>query len=169
MGTILGTTTVFLQQKTDAGLQAVGAASVSHIMGLLSTPFPPASTPGEPPHLRTGRLASGVYYQVNSSEQVTIVSSRVDGDPMVPEWLELGTRVKPPLPKRPYMTPTMDATARICAPAVALAMAADSTLTAAQVASAAAHSRGLQLGLIKKGAEEYRAKHGHKPITWGGA
>ena len=111
-------------------------------------------------------LASGVRYGVDSPELVTITSSRVGGSPMVPEWLELGTMQ---MAARPYMTPTMDATARICAPAVALAMAADSTLTAAQVASAAAHSRGLQLGLIKKGAEEYRAKHGHKPITWGGA
>ncbi len=72
---------------------------------IISTPFPPSSSPGDPPHRRTGALMVGVDYTpvvVTSSEvSTTIYSSREEGttDENVPMALEYGTgKMKP----RPY-------------------------------------------------------------------
>jgi hypothetical protein len=53
--------------------EAVGGSIVSGIQQDISTPYPPASTPGTPPHKRTGNLIA----QTNHEVITTIGSGRI--------------------------------------------------------------------------------------------
>lgn len=80
---------------------------VTAIKEEIGTPYPPASTPGNPPHRRTGNLQEGVEQITTESRdgvETQIGSSRQEGDPRVPMWLEFGTD-KGQMAPRPYMSP----------------------------------------------------------------
>lgn len=127
MGQIVDAGVSFLDAAVGYTLELVGEASTDWIKKEISVAFPPASAPNTPPHRRTGQLFEGVYYEDKPDESiVTIASSRIGG--MVPEWLEFGT-VK--MTERPYMTPAMDNTERICADAVRFGMNPDAASAAA--------------------------------------
>lgn len=69
----------------------------------ISTPWPPASAPGQPPHRRTGRLHTGIMKFTGihgNSVRGIMVSQRPGGDPAVPSYLEHGTNR---MAARPYM------------------------------------------------------------------
>jgi hypothetical protein len=73
---------------------------------LVGTQFPPSSVPGEFPHRRTGGLQDGLNETTEIDEggvQSTFSSSRVEGNPLVPVYLELGTSR---MAARPFMTPS---------------------------------------------------------------
>lgn len=73
----------------------VGQKRVEVLQERLSTPYPPSGPAREgPPAKRTGNLHDGVYhesYADNTVVKETIVSSRPNGDPNVPLYLEIGT------------------------------------------------------------------------------
>jgi len=47
------------------GLERSGKHVVQDIRRAINVPFPPASSPGEPPHKRTGNLRANIAYKVN--------------------------------------------------------------------------------------------------------
>jgi hypothetical protein len=64
----------------------------------LGQPFPPSSSPGQPPHRRTGRLRASVAYEVDG------MTGRVGTNVQYGRWLELGTsRVD----ARPWLRPAL--------------------------------------------------------------
>jgi hypothetical protein len=81
--------------------------TVEEIKESISEPYPPASTVGNPPHMRTGNLRDGVQqitYETNDAVTSNVASSRAEGNPAVPLWMEFGTFRDPAAP-RPYMSP----------------------------------------------------------------
>lgn len=68
----------------------------------ISTPYPPASTPGHPPHLRTGKLRGSLYTRVWKGRDgwVATVGSNLNYS----YWLEFGTRRMRP---RPFLRPAL--------------------------------------------------------------
>ena len=94
-----------VQQRVTNVLTEEGEQSVSELQSALETPYPPASSPGEYPHRRTGNLQSGIESQVHTDQydvELTVASSRINGNPHVPSFLEFGTSRMAP---RPYMRP----------------------------------------------------------------
>jgi len=71
----------------------------------VSDPYPPASSPGESPHLRTGKGRSSILHAVNFRKLVGYVFVADTGKHMV--YLEQGTRYILP---RPWLKPTFDKT-----------------------------------------------------------
>lgn len=53
-----------LQDAVRAVLEQLGPEIVADAAQICSKPWPPASAPGEAPHLRTGQLAGGFGYEV---------------------------------------------------------------------------------------------------------
>ena len=106
----------YLDQMIPEALEAAGKAIVDDLKNELNTSYyvTPAqrsigmvnyaSFEGSPPHRRTGNLRDGVVATI-TGETLTITSSRVADDPMVPEWLEYGTTR---MASRPYMSPAMN-------------------------------------------------------------
>jgi hypothetical protein len=94
---------VFLRNRTNAILATIGERVVEETQGAIATPYPPASDPGTPPHLRTGNLHEGVTSDVREDSGAIVLSvssNRANGDPRVPAFLEFGGR--------PYMRPQFD-------------------------------------------------------------
>ncbi len=92
------------REQVEAALMAAGAEMTAELKESISEPYPPASAPGEPPHLRTGQLAAGIGSRVTrqaNGSQLTIFSMRV-GRSIVPRALEFGTSR---MAARPYMGP----------------------------------------------------------------
>lgn len=86
----------------EVAVTAYGKEMVATVQQDLSTPYPPASAPGESPHKRTGALAEGVSSECRkdfSSITLTIKSERVGDNPDVPAELNYGT---PHMAPRPY-------------------------------------------------------------------
>lgn len=76
---------------------------VADIRHELATPYPPASAPGDDPHKRTGDLQRGITGETVSADDVIttqVTSSRVSGNPLVPFFLNFGTKK---MRARPYM------------------------------------------------------------------
>ena len=97
-----------ITKLTVAGVKDVGTMTVQQLRQDLATNYPPASSPGEPPHRRTGNLQNGVEASYSESGlKVEISSLRAGGDELIPLWLEFGTSK---MAARPYMRPSkMDA------------------------------------------------------------
>ena len=78
-------------QRLEPAMVAVGD-DIFHALQLsLSTPYPPASVPGESPHLRTGELRLGISVETERRGEdtvVTTVKSERPSTPGVPETLE---------------------------------------------------------------------------------
>jgi hypothetical protein len=94
-----------VRARTAQVLDAQGRQSVENVKQSISTPYPPASSPGSAPHLRTGNLHEGVSHSTaagGTEVSTTITSSRAEGDSRVPFWLENGTKK---MAARPYMGP----------------------------------------------------------------
>lgn len=137
MGIIFDRGMAFLESNIEETKELCGQASTEYIRGSISESYPPASTPLTPPHMRTMALRDGVYYKTDEKpDAVTIISQRgasvsfeggkISGVQleMVPEWLEFGTKK---MTARPYMTPAMLATLKICAAAIKAGMSAVNT------------------------------------------
>ena len=60
---------VIKQKGIKMGLEALGRSVVSEIQTSISTPYPPSSKPGEPPHMRTGRLRSEVKWTLEETPE----------------------------------------------------------------------------------------------------
>lgn len=103
--------------KVQRAMKQASEAVAADVRESISTPYPPPSDPGLPPHLRTGQLAKGVRaeptHKTLTKISVRVVSRRQPAagekgrkrDPeYVPQALEYGTARMSP---RPYMRPAM--------------------------------------------------------------
>lgn len=76
----------------------------AYIVRSISKPYPPASSPGEPPHARSGRLRGSVVAPpVSPNELVARVGATVEYAPL----LEKGTKK---MSARPFFGPALRAT-----------------------------------------------------------
>lgn len=86
-----------------ATFNALAPEVVADIQSEIGVAFPPPSTPGTPPHLRTGELQGGVFFSVDQfgSEYVLTITSTAPYS----EHLEHGTSR---MVARPFMLPALD-------------------------------------------------------------
>jgi HK97 gp10 family phage protein len=79
-------------------VKAAGRFAEAEIKRSISTPYPPASKPGKPPHRRTGRLKRSIKRFEN--KEMLIV--RIGTDESAPYWrfLEAGTKF---MAARPFL------------------------------------------------------------------
>lgn len=77
-------------------LAKTAASIVRKIKADLNTPYPPASSPGEAPHKRTGNLRASVDYWINRKTLEVDIGVNIDA----PYWqyLEFGTVNMAPRP-----------------------------------------------------------------------
>jgi hypothetical protein len=92
----------------------VAQKSVDLIKERISIPFPPASRPGRPPHLREGLLREGIDWTM-ASDEVIVISAERQGTPGAATRLELGDSDLAP---RPFLQPMMYNTDSVVADAV---------------------------------------------------
>lgn len=85
------------------GFEKTGKQIVKKIKSNLSTPWPPASNPGQFPHKRTGNLQQAVDYWLNG--QVLELQIGVNIDAPYWNWLEDGTKK---MLARPFVMGTID-------------------------------------------------------------
>lgn len=98
------------------GLEEAARSLAWHIRRSISTPYPPASEPGEPPHRRTGTLYRGVGSTVN--RQTLVARIVVDRKVFYWKFLERGTSMMDP---RPFVRPMVLKRRRITKETVAAA------------------------------------------------
>jgi hypothetical protein len=82
------------RQALLAAMESVGVEIEATAKARIAINYPPASSPGEPPHRRTGELQAGVFHYTEetvSGVRTTISYGRAGGPPQVPEWLQYGT------------------------------------------------------------------------------
>lgn len=90
------------------GLGAAGRVMATNTKRDISTPYPPASRPGQPPHMRSGGLRSGVTSRVErSGHDATLFVGVPEGSAVVrqAEALQRGTGR---MAARPFL-PSLDA------------------------------------------------------------
>lgn len=93
---------------TAASFDATRQEADDALKESISEAYPPASSPGNPPHRRTGALVEGVQsIVIEDADGVEMQqgSSRDGGDPNVPQYLEEGTSKMEP---RPFVKPIAD-------------------------------------------------------------
>ncbi len=86
-----------LDQAAEVALEQFGEALVERIQTLISTPYPPASSPGEAPHKRTGDLIESYEWRLVKGllgGKTLEVGSNIE----YAGWLELGTSKMAPRP-----------------------------------------------------------------------
>lgn len=68
-----------LKEHVKPGLEEAGRLYVDTVWAKLQTPYPPESTPGTPPHMRSGDLAASYDYIVTEEGHnlVLITGSRL--------------------------------------------------------------------------------------------
>lgn len=89
-----------VHDKIKANLALAGAKAVLAVVNKISTVGPPRSSPGEPPHVDTGELISGIFYNVSDDLQLTVGFTADYG------WdLEYGTSK---MAARPFLRNTLD-------------------------------------------------------------
>jgi len=84
-------------------MRQTGEQLIRDIRGIVNTPYPPASTPGNPPHRRSGRLSKLLMAKVVGDE-LYVKSAARRGDAPYPKFLEEGTSKMAP---RPYLRPVV--------------------------------------------------------------
>lgn len=104
MGDISAMAGNWMDRRLPKAMNALGIRAAGMVSASIDTPYPPASSPGESPHKRTGNLQAGVAH-VDGPDSTVIVSNRAEGDPLVPAYLEFGTHK---MAARPYMRPVMN-------------------------------------------------------------
>lgn len=97
-----------VRQALVGALNDIGERAVEELRESISTPYPPASEPGERPHRRSGALAGGVTHSVQVESEgleLIIEVAREGGNPSIPAFLEHGTsRMR----ARPYALPSFE-------------------------------------------------------------
>lgn len=86
-----------IREKDAKARRAAGEYLVQKVQEKISTLYPPASSPGDPPHLRTGTLQGSVFYSIDG-ETLSVGASVPYADA-----LEFGTQN---MAARPFLGPT---------------------------------------------------------------
>ena len=93
--------TAQLKEAVQEGMEKSARKLRDLCRDAVSKPYPPASTPGEPPHLRTGTGRSSIMHADSPRKQESYVFVTDEGRHMI--FLENGTaRIAP----RPWLKPT---------------------------------------------------------------
>lgn len=92
-----------IRQRLRHNANAAMLVGVNAIKLKLSEPWPPASAPGEAPHVRTGTLRRGVTGRVEDDSKGIVILVGVAGVPYAAD-LEFG---KSRLAPRPYIRPAI--------------------------------------------------------------
>ena len=89
-----------VRARLAANLGEAAGIVADRIVESINGPYPPASSPGDPPHRRTGRLRASVASEVDADTLTAVV-----GAPgKVAYWLETGTRK---MAARPFVRPAL--------------------------------------------------------------
>lgn len=78
-----------IDREMDRRFEEVGIVVSRHAKALVGVSYPPASSPGEPPARRTGRLQQSITYQVRGKSGRPAV--RIYAGAPYGEFLETGT------------------------------------------------------------------------------
>lgn len=97
-----------VRAKAVKAFKRAGNDAEKRIKDSLSTPYPPASVPGEPPHERTGRLMKSVRNNVATNGKYEI-DLKLIADAPEAVWMEYGTEHIAP---RPFMRPDSNNTTK---------------------------------------------------------
>ncbi len=89
------------RSEVAKALNRVGSRSVDRIKSELSGPYPPASSPGQPPHTRTGELQAKMKHKVSISGYYDVYLRVYNTAPHA-DWLEFGTEK---MAARPFLRP----------------------------------------------------------------
>ena len=89
-----------LRIRSARALDKVAVELTSNIVHSLTEAYPPASEPGEPPHLRTGQLMGSVDW--SSPDETT---RRITASAPYAHFLEFGTEK---MDERPFMRPQLE-------------------------------------------------------------
>jgi hypothetical protein len=95
----LATTAAEIEAEFRRGLEDAGAREAEAVRESLGTPYPPASKPGEPPHLRTGRLRASVGSEVSGGGQDEGLTLTISATAPYAKQLE---------PVRPFLQPALE-------------------------------------------------------------
>lgn len=82
------------EDKIVAGLKAAGQTIVEEHRQRISTPYPPASQPGEYPHLRTGQGSDNLDFFVEEESLELAVGFRQDIGPYPPHVIPGGQHME---------------------------------------------------------------------------
>lgn len=94
----------------DAELADLGREIVTDIKASISVPYPPASEPGQPPHMRTGNLRRSYKFRVEGARRKSRRDRTltIESDPAIakdyPLYLEFGTSR---MAARPHVRPAV--------------------------------------------------------------
>ena len=84
-------------------MKAVGQHMEKRVKANISTAFPPASEPGQYPHMRTGDLRDAISYEAHADAVRIGVATAADCS--YAKWLEIGTSKMAP---RPFLRMSLD-------------------------------------------------------------
>lgn len=85
-----------LHRENIKRLTAAALTIENHSRRSISEGYPPASIPGEPPHVRTGALRNSVTHEVGDFEEIARIGTNLPYG----RHLELGTKH---MPARPWL------------------------------------------------------------------
>ncbi len=85
-----------VEADVTAFLHDEGEQAVAELREQLSEPYPPASDPGDPPHRRSGQLASSIVYSLTGT------TLRIGSTDPKAQYLEYGTER---MAARPFLRP----------------------------------------------------------------
>lgn len=88
------------RRSIEGSAQSAARKIEREFRGVVSTAYPPASVPGEPPHLRTGHYRDSIRAKATGTNGYA-ARIRIESDDMVAVWTEFGTHRD----GRPYMLP----------------------------------------------------------------
>src|SRR4051812_47974766 len=92
-----------IKSKTLKAIKAAGQDTENYIRQSISIPYPPASSPGQPPHMRSGELLAGIGHSVDEQGDGIVLS--VTSQAPHSTYLEYGTAHMAP---RPFMRPAYE-------------------------------------------------------------
>lgn len=104
--------TSWIFEGVGDALEKAGMEMAFEISEEISTPYPPASVPGEPPHLRTGTLRDSVGYSVVTTSDTQMQLIVGAGPAISPQGVEYAYIVEKIL-DRPYVLNKAEKTAEL--------------------------------------------------------
>ena len=87
-----------VRKGVKEGMKAAAEFTEEKMKELVSIPYPPASEPGQPPHLRTGDFRDAITHEVSSDGKIARIGIAKAADCPYARLLEIGTDEMAPRP-----------------------------------------------------------------------